>query len=103
MNVYAILANSELLSNYFNTYKEALDTVKEKYQDWNENPENKVDVEERHKMYKALEDSNITELYIEKGINISIHKLVVKPKSASGGYSRRRHSKSNTKSRKHMI
>ncbi len=78
MNVYAILANSELLSNYFNTYKEALDTVKEKYQDWNENPENKVDVEERHKMYKALEDPNITELYIEKGINISIHKLVEK-------------------------
>ena len=61
MNVYAILTNGELLPNYFYTYKEALYAVKEKYQDWNKNQENKVDVEEGH---NALKDSNITELYI---------------------------------------
>jgi len=75
MNVYVILTNGELLPNYFYTYKEAMYTVKEKYQDWNENPENKVDVKEGH---NALKDPNKTELYIEKGINISICKLVGK-------------------------
>ena len=88
--VYAILVNGELLPNYFNTYEEALDEVMMRYPDWddrydeegNENQYsiNKVEVEERHKMNKDSEDTNpnITELYIEKGIHISIHKLVLK-------------------------
>ena len=113
MKIYAILAEGTLLPNYFNTYKKALDEVKRLYPDWDDRYDedgekeeyaiNEVDVKEGHKLNKNIKDDNLTELYIEKGINISIHKLEVKPKSASGGYSRRRHSKSNTKSRKHMI
>ena len=88
MNVYAILINCELLPNYFNTYKEALDEVKIMYPDWDDRYDedgkynkysiNKVEVKEGHKMNKDLDDANITELYIEKGIHISIHKLVLK-------------------------
>jgi hypothetical protein len=81
MNVYAILAQGELLPNYFNTYKKALDEVKKLYPNWDDGYDeyalNKVAVEEGHKINKHLEDANITELYIEKGINIYIHKLVV--------------------------
>jgi hypothetical protein len=87
MNVYAILINCELLPNYFNTYEEALDEVKMLYPDWDDRYDedgkynqytiNKVEVEEGHKMSKDS-DTNITELYIEKGIHISIHKLVLK-------------------------
>ncbi len=93
MKVYAILVNGELLPNYFNTYKKALDEVKEVYQNWDDRYEadgttntyaiNKVAVEEGHKINKDLEDANITKLYIEKDIHISIRKLVVKPKHTS--------------------
>ena len=86
MNVYAILADGELLPNYFNTYKKALDEVMIRYPDWDDRYDedgnydahaiNKVAVEEGHKINKNLQDANITELYIEKGINISIHKLI---------------------------
>ena len=98
MKVYAILAEGTLLPNYFNSYKKALDEVKRVYPDWDDRYDedgekeeyttNEVEVEEGHKMN------------IEKGIHISIHKLVVKTKHASGGSSRRRHRKINTKSRK---
>lgn len=87
MNVYAILVNGELLPNYFRTYKESLDEVMMRYPDWNDRYDedgkynkytiNKVEVEEGHTMSKDS-DVNITELYIEKGIHISIHKLVLK-------------------------
>ena len=112
MKIYAILAEGTLLPNYFNTYKKALDEVKRLYPDWddrydedgdeNEYAINEVDVKEGNKLNKNIKDDNLTELYIEKGINIYIRKLVVKPKSA-GGYSRRRHRKGNIKSRKHRI
>ena len=95
MNVYAILAEGELVPNYFTTYREALDEVKQMYPEWDdrydeydEDAINEVDVKEGHKIDKKSKDDNLTELYIEKGINIYIRKLVVKPKSA-GGYSRR--------------
>ena len=88
MNVYAILVNGELFLNYFNMYKEALDEVKIMYPDWdnrynedgkyNKYTINKVEVKEGHKVNKDLDDANITEIYIEKGIHISIHKLVLK-------------------------
>ena len=88
MNVYAILVNGELLPKYFSTYKEALDEVMMQYPDWDDRYDedgkynqyaiNKVEVEEGHKMSKDSDDANITELYIEKGIYISIHKLVLK-------------------------
>ena len=110
MKVYAILAEGVLLPNYFNSYKKALDEVMKLYPDWDDRYDedgekeeyaiNEVAVEEGHKMNTNMKDSNVTELYIEKGINISIHKLVVKTTHLSSGNSRRRNSKSNTKSRK---
>ena len=113
MKVYAILAEGTLLPNYFNTYKKALDEVKRVYPDWDDRYDedgekeeyaiNEVDVKEGHKLNKNIKDDNLTELYIEKGINIYIRKLVEKPKSVSGGYSRRRQRKGNTKSRKYRI
>ena len=124
MPVYAILIQSEdgveLLPNYFSTYKEALNKVKRKYsEEWDDRFEedgtvniysnNKVEVEEGHKMDGTLGDPNLTQLYIERGIHIYIHRLVKKTTRASaaaagGGYSRRRHSKRNTKnSRKHRV
>ena len=60
---------------------------------------NKIEVEEGYNMNGTLGDPNLTELYIEKELFISIHRLVKNPE---GGYDRRRrHNKSNTKSRKH--
>jgi hypothetical protein len=133
---YAILIQSEwqseedeggvkLLPNYFGTYKKAVDEVKRKYPAWDDRYEddgslktyptsNKVEVEEGSKMGdKAIGgDPNLTELYIERGIYISIHKLVNKHKkpdapppppdpdagaAAGGGYTRRRQRKRNTK------
>jgi len=82
--VYVILINCELLPNYFNTYEEALDEVMMRYPDWDDRYDkdgtenkyaiNKVEVKEG----QDSEDENITQLYIEKGIHISIHKLVLK-------------------------
>ena len=123
MPVYAILIQSidgvELLPNYFNSYQNALDKVKEMYRDvWddrfeedgnvNEYAINKVEVGEGHKANGTFGgDLNLTELYIEKEIYISIRRLVKKPTlapAAGGGYSRRRQSKRNTNnSRKHRI
>ena len=115
MKVYAILAEGELHQNFFTTYSEALDEVKRMYPDWDdrydedgekdEDAINEVDVKEGHKIDKKSKskDYNLTELYIEKGINIYIRKLVEKPKSVSGGYSRRRQRKGNTKSIKYRI
>jgi hypothetical protein len=118
MKVYAIVIESEegveLLPNYFGTYKKALDEVKIKYPDWDDRyeddgslktykTENKVEVGEGYKMKdRAIGgDPNLTELYIERGIRISIRRLVKKPRqtaaAAGGGYTRRRQSKRNTK------
>ena len=93
MKVYAILAEGTLLPNYFNSYKKALDEVKRVYPDWddrydedgedgedgeeNQYTTNEVEVKEGHKIDKKSKDVNLTQLYIEKGIHISIHKLVV--------------------------
>jgi hypothetical protein len=48
--------------------------VKKLYPNWDDRYDeyalNKVVVEEGYKINKHLEDANITELYIEKGINI---------------------------------
>ena len=122
MPVYAILILSEegieLLPNYFNTYNDALAEVKRKYPEWDDRFEadgtvnryaiNKVEVVEGHKANGTFGgDLNLTELYIERGIHISIRRLVKKPKqsaAAAGGYTRRRHRKRNTNnSRKRII
>ena len=118
MPVYAILAEGELLPNYFSTYKNALNEVKRKYPYWDDRYDedtgrlktyptmNKVEVEEGHKMNGKRGDPNLTELYIEREISISIHRLVKKDRRASvgGGYSRKLRSKINTNnSRKHRV
>ena len=135
MKIYAILIQSEwqseedeggvkLLPNYFGTYKKSLDEVKRLYPDWddryeddgrdNEYAMNKVEVEEGHKVATGRRegDPKLTELYIERGINISIRRLVKKPRQAAadaaaaagGGYTRRRQSKRNNKiTRKYRI
>ena len=121
MKVYAILIQSEdgveLLPKYFGTYKKALDEVKIQYPDWDDRyeddgslktykTENKVEVGEGYKMKdRAIGgDPNLTELYIERGVNISIHRLVRNPRqtasatrAAGGGYTRRRQAKRNIK------
>lgn len=77
--IYTVVDNENIYPNAFVTYKEALDAVKEKNVDWNEDEENEIDVEEGHKLNKtAKPNPNITELYIEKGIYIFIHKLLLK-------------------------
>ena len=129
MPVYAILIQSdeegiELLPKYFNTYNDALNEVKRRYNgevdgDGNYFPNwadegNTVTHAEAHNSDGTLaSDLNLTKLYIEKGVHISIRRLVKNPTRASrasraagggGGYSRKRHSKRNTKnSRKHRI
>ena len=125
MPVYTILIQGgeegvELLPNYFNTYQNALNKVKNLYRDvWDDRFEadgtaniysiNKVEVGEGHKANGRFEgDPNLTELYIERGIRISIHRLVKKTTRAStasrGGYSKKQQRKRNTKnSRKHRV
>ena len=78
MFVYAIIENGEMYLNAFTSYKDALDEVKKKYDDWKDNEENIINVNEGHKINKNNKDINITELYIEKEIHIYIHKFVIK-------------------------
>jgi hypothetical protein len=52
--------------------------VLKKYDDWKDNEENIINVNESYKINKNNKDSNITELYIEKEIYIFIYKLIVK-------------------------
>jgi hypothetical protein len=89
LNVYVILAEGELLPNYFNTYRELLDKVKQVYKEWDDRFEedgivnkysiNKIEVEEGYNMNVTLGYPNLTELYIEKELFISIHRLVKNP------------------------
>ena len=91
--VYVVIMNGELfIPNAFTTYENALDAVKEtlddlhdneENDDWRDNEENEVDVDEGHKMGKKRnedpnKDPNVTELYVEKAMNINIYKLEVK-------------------------
>ena len=91
--VYVVFMNGELfIPNAFTSYENALDAVKETldnlrdnegYEDWRDNEENEVHVDEGHKIGKRRnedpnKDPNVTELYMEKAININIYKLEVK-------------------------
>jgi hypothetical protein len=91
--VYVVIMNGELfIPNAFTTYENALDAVKEtlddlhdneENDDWRDNEENEVDVDEGHKIGKKRnedpnKDPNVTELYVEKAMNINIYKLEVK-------------------------
>jgi len=122
MPVYAILIQSEegveLLPKYFSTYDNALTEAKRKYsEEWDDRFEadgtvniysnNKVEVGEGHKANGTFGgDPNLTELYIERGIYISIRRLVkivkkrTRTRATVGGYSRKRNTKN---SRKHRV
>lgn len=81
--VYIIVENGEAYPNAYTTYKSAVDKIKEKYTEYL--------VEQIKELYhldmieSLLADinvpenieTNITKLYIEKGINIVIYKLPI--------------------------
>jgi len=83
MYVYAIVENGECYPSAYSSYKNAVNAVKEKHKEL---------IEERIKemvnypeaIEEMMSDINVPEgdvsshLYIEKGINIIIHKLPVK-------------------------
>jgi MoaA/NifB/PqqE/SkfB family radical SAM enzyme len=85
--VYIVInENGEVYPDAFTNYNEALNEVKKVldnlrdtkgYEDWRENEENSVDVKEGHKINKENPNPNITELYIEKGMFITINKLTL--------------------------
>ena len=69
-HVYIIIENGVSYLNAYFSYNLAVNAVKLKYDDWNSNPINEIEVPEN-------KSSNITELYIEKGIYITIYKLPI--------------------------
>jgi hypothetical protein len=81
--IYIIVENGEAYPNAYKNYKFAVNAVKEKHKEY---------LEERIKELYYLDsienvladinvtentDNNISRLYIEKGINIEIHKLPI--------------------------
>ena len=82
--IYIVVENGEPYPLSFKNYKSAVKAVKEKHKNY---------LEERIKELYDLEmiesvladinvseniEKNMTQLYIEKGINIEIHKLTIK-------------------------
>jgi hypothetical protein len=82
--VYIIVENGETYPNAYNTYKSALSQVKEKHKNYLE--EQIKELYHLDMIESILADinvpenieTNITQLYIEKGINIVIYKLLIK-------------------------
>lgn len=68
--VYIIIENGVSYPNAYFSYNLAVNAVKLKYTDWDENSINEIDVPEN-------KSDGITELYIEKGIYITIYKLPI--------------------------
>ena len=68
--VYIVVENGVSYPNAYFSYSLAVNAVKLKHDDWDSNPINEIDVPENN-------SSNITELYIEKGIYITIYKLSI--------------------------
>jgi len=82
--IYIVVENGEAYTTAFKTYKLAVESVKDKHKEY---------LEERIKELYYLDDiestladinvsenieTGISRLYIEKGINIQIHKLPIK-------------------------
>jgi predicted small metal-binding protein len=86
--IYTVVdENGQAYPIAFTCYADALNEVirvqdhlrdTEGYDDWRENELNKVNVEECHKINKKNNRVNETELYIEKGIFITIYRLELK-------------------------
>lgn len=79
--IYIVVENGEAYPNAYKNYKSAVKVVKEKHKEYLEEQ-----IKELHYLYdieSVLADINVPEnietgisrLYIEKGINIVIHKL----------------------------
>jgi hypothetical protein len=82
--IYIVVENGEAYPNAYKNYKSAADSVKEKHKEYLEEQ-----IKELHYLSdieSVLADINVPEnietglsrLYIEKGINIVIHKLPIK-------------------------
>lgn len=77
--VYIIIENGEAYLQGYRTYKAAVAAVKEKHKEYLE--EQIKELADLHDIEQLLADINVpeaqgmTRLYIEKGINIQIHKL----------------------------
>ncbi len=79
MNIYVIIENGELYTEAYKTYTSAVKAVKEKHREYLEEQ-----IRELHDLdfiENLLADINVpehpdgmTRLYIEKGINITIHR-----------------------------
>jgi len=98
--VYTIVEENQAYPNAYTTYKDALDAVKQKYNDllntkYDDEDENINEIPE-----KENTKSNFTELYIEKGIYINIYKLAVNSKTLRRHSVGGRYYKKNTQSNK---
>lgn len=81
MQYYVIVENGEVYPNIYTTYKMCVDAVKEKHREHIEEHIKQCRLED---IEAILGDINVpenpsgkTNLYIEKGINIEIHKLSI--------------------------
>jgi len=81
-HVYVVVDNGEAYPLAYKVYKDAVCAVKEKYKNYIE--EQIKDVGDLESIEKILADINVHEnplgksfLYIEKGINVIIHKLII--------------------------
>lgn len=68
--IYIVIENGVAYPNAYFSYNLAVTAVKLKYDDWDENSINEIEVPENN-------SSGITELYIEKEIYITIYKLPI--------------------------
>jgi pilus assembly protein TadC len=82
--IYIVVENGTPYSTAFKTYKLAVDTVKETHKEYLEEQMKELyyleDIEHLLKDINVPEntETGISHLYIEKGINIWIHKLPIK-------------------------
>jgi hypothetical protein len=82
--IYIVVENGEPYSSAFITYKSAVTSVKEKHREYLKDQikqlDNFFDIEMLLFDINVPEntETGITKLYIEKGINIEIHKILIK-------------------------
>jgi len=83
-SIYIIVENGEPYLNAYNTYKSAVCAVKERHKEYLEDQIKQLqalyEIENLLSDINVPEDveKNITNLYIEKGINIIIYKIPIK-------------------------
>lgn len=101
-SVYVIVENGEPYPNAFTEYSLAVNVVKQKYKDWEEDEENEIDVPEGNGLgRKPNKYADKTELYIEKEIYITIYKLPVMS-ALRGGRTKKYRKNKTRKTRKNI-